>query len=62
MPRIFDDLAYKCLFILDIYVSMFTYYTQMMKYINDNPGQVLNLHFEDMKRVIILADNPKKVK
>ena len=40
--------------ILDLVVSMFKYYKEMIQFTKDNPAQVLNLHFEEMKRVNIL--------
>ena len=38
---------------IDLVVSMFKYYKEMIQFTKDNPAQVLNLHFEEMKRVNI---------
>ena len=46
--------------LLDFFVSMFKYYKEMAKFRSENPSQVLNLHFEEMKRVMIISSPEPK--
>ena len=38
--------------ISDMFVSMFTYYKLIEQLSRERPEQVLNIHFEDMKKVL----------